>query len=81
MEQKNQNQQAKRPLTTSEKVVLAVGTAALSNAALAADLDVSAGTAVIGGVVAVIGVIGAAKIVPQATMVVWGYVKQAFNRT
>lgn len=79
MEQNNQNQ-VKRPLSTSEKVILGVGATALSSAAFA-DVDASAGITVIGTAVAVIGLIGAAKIVPQATIVVWGYVKQAFNRT
>ncbi|ACJ41405.1 hypothetical protein V7I10_18240 [Acinetobacter baumannii] len=78
----NQVEKTKQPrqMTNSEKVILGVGATALSSAAFA-DVDASAGITVIGTAVAVIGLIGAAKIVPQATMVVWGYVKQAFNRT
>ncbi len=49
--------------------------------AAAGDVDVSAGVTILGGIAVVIGLIGAAKIVPNATMQVWGFVKQAFNRT
>lgn len=45
------------------------------------DVDVSAGITVLAGAVGVIALVGAAKIVPNATMQVWAYVKQAFNRT
>ena len=67
------------------KKVLALVVAAamgLSSAAFAADgVDASAGITVLAGAVGVIALVGAAKIVPNATMQVWGYVKQAFNRT
>ncbi|AUX87545.1 hypothetical protein C3F34_16810 [Acinetobacter sp. ACNIH2] len=71
----------KRGLTLAERATLATGAIALAGSANAADVDVSAGTAVIAGGVAVIALVGAAKIVPNATIQVWGYVKQAFNRT
>lgn len=45
------------------------------------DVDVSAGVTVLAGAVGVIALVGAAKIVPNATIQVWSYVKQAFNRT
>ena len=84
MENKATNQveetKQQRQLSASQKVTLGVGATALSSAAFA-DIDASAGITVIGGAVAVVGLIAAAKIVPQATIVVWGYVKQAFNRT
>lgn len=67
--------------TNAQRLILGAGAAALGSTAFAADIDVSAGTAVIAGGVAIIALIGAAKIVPNATMQVWGYVKQAFNRT
>ncbi|EXB06631.1 TPA: hypothetical protein VAM27_000183 [Acinetobacter baumannii] len=86
METKSTNQVAQtkqqRALSLSEKLILGAGTAGISSLALAADgPDVSAGTAVIATAALVIGTIGAAKIVPQATMQVWAFVKQAFNRT
>ncbi|MEJ5204236.1 hypothetical protein [Acinetobacter junii] len=72
----------KRNLTIAERGVLATGAMLGASSAFAAgEVDVSAGTAVIAGAVAVIALVGAAKIVPNATMQVWGYVKQAFNRT
>lgn len=72
----------KRGLTMAERGTLATGAMLAGSSAFAADgIDVSAGTAVIAGGVAVIALIGAAKIVPNATIQVWGYVKQAFNRT
>lgn len=64
--------------------ILLVGTASLASAPVFAaegGIDVSAGVTVLAGAVAVIALIGAAKIVPNATMQVWGFVKQAFNRT
>ncbi len=71
-----------KKLNFAQKVTLAAGTAALSVPAFAeGTIDVSAGTTVIAGAVAVIALVGAAKIVPNATMQVWAYVKQAFNRT
>ena len=72
---------AKKGLNSLQKAILTVGTLALSAPAFAEGPDVSAGTAVIAGGVAIIALIGAAKIVPNATIQVWGYVKQAFNRT
>ena len=67
--------------TWAERAIMTAGFAALGSSAFADTVDVSAGTAVIAGGVAVIALIGAAKIVPNATIQVWGYVKQAFNRT
>lgn len=77
----NQNT-PKKGLNFAQRAVL-VGTAvAASTSAMAADaVDVSAGVTVIAGAVAVIALVGAAKIIPNATIQVWGYVKQAFNRT
>lgn len=73
---------AKKGLNPLQKAILTVGTLALSAPAFAeGEVDVSAGTLVIAGAVGVIALVGAAKIVPNATMQVWGYVKQAFNRT
>lgn len=66
--------------TNFERVVLGTGAVATGSAAFA-EVDASAGITVLGGAVAVIALIGAAKIVPNATIQVWGYVKQAFNRT
>lgn len=78
----NQNQTPKKGLTMIERGVLALGALTVGSTAFAAEgVDVSAGTAVIAGGVAVIALVGAAKIVPNATIQVWGYVKQAFNRT
>ncbi len=72
-----------KKLNFAQKVILASGTTALSVPAFAAEggIDVSAGITVLAGAVGVIALVGAAKIVPNATMQVWGYVKQAFNRT
>ena len=53
----------------------------LSFAAEGDGVDVSAGVTVIASAVGIIALVGAAKIVPNATMQVWSYVKQAFNRT
>ena len=74
--------QPKKGLNFAQRAVL-VGTAvAGSTSAMAAEgVDVSAGVTVIAGAVAVIALVGAAKIIPNATIQVWGYVKQAFNRT
>ncbi|MEG1400163.1 MAG: hypothetical protein RSC45_10380 [Acinetobacter sp.] len=74
--------QPKKGLNLAQRAVL-VGTAvAGSTSAMAAgEVDVSAGVTVIAGAVAVIALVGAAKIIPNATIQVWGYVKQAFNRT
>ena len=77
----NQNQNTQKSLTIAERGVLATGALMAGSSAFAAEVDVSAGTAVIAGAVAVIALVGAAKIVPNATLQVWGYVKQAFNRT
>jgi hypothetical protein len=85
--EKTQNQVEQ---TTEVKSVNArrLGTAAAVSVAMLAPLashaepiDVAAGATVIAGGVAVIAAIGAAKMIPAATMAVWGYVKQAFNRT
>jgi nitrous oxide reductase len=75
--------QTKRKLTIAERGVLATGAMLGASTAFAAgeSVDVSAGVTVIAGAVAAIALVGAAKIVPNATMQVWGYVKQAFNRT
>lgn len=78
----NQNQTPKKGLTIAERGVLATGALMVGSTAFAADgADVSSGVAVIAGAVAAIALVGAAKIVPNATIQVWGYVKQAFNRT
>ena len=84
MKNVNQNKAptSKKGLTIAERAVLGAGVLLAGSTAMAADgPDVSTGTAVIAGGVAVIALIGAAKIVPNATIQVWGYVKQAFNRT
>lgn len=83
MEKQTQNtvaQPQKRNLTMSERAILGVGAVALASSAHA-EADVSAGVTVLAGAAAVIALVGAAKIVPNATIQVWGYVKQAFNRT
>jgi hypothetical protein len=59
----------------------AISVAPVLSFAAEGDVDVSKGVAVIGGAVGVIALVGAAKIVPNATMQVWAYVKQAFTRT
>ena len=80
MEKQVQNPETKRNLTMSERAILGVGAVALASSAHA-EVDVSAGVTVIAGAVAAIALVGAAKIVPNATMQVWAYVKQAFSRT
>jgi len=72
-----------KKLTIVERAIVASAIAAAPVMSFAADgdVDVSAGVAVIAGGVGIIALIGAAKILPNATMQVWGYVKQAFNRT
>ncbi|WP_368566335.1 hypothetical protein [Acinetobacter bereziniae] len=77
----NQNQTPKKGLNLAQKVLIVATPFVASTSAFAEGPDVSAGTAVIATGVAVIALIGAAKIVPNATIQVWGYVKQAFNRT
>lgn len=66
-----------------QKVIVAgvIAAAPVLSFAAEGDIDVSAGVTVIAGAVGVIALVGAAKIVPNATMQVWAYVKQAFNRT
>lgn len=71
----------KKGLNFTQKAVLVAIAVAGSSSAMAADVDASAGITVLAGAVAVIALVGAAKIVPNATIQVWGYVKQAFNRT
>ncbi len=72
----------KRGLTIAERGTLATGAMLAGSSAFAAgEVDVSAGITVLAGAVAVIALVGAAKIIPNATIQVWGYVKQAFNRT
>lgn len=71
----------KKGLNFTQKAVLVATAVAGSSSAMAADVDASAGITVLAGAVAVIALVGAAKIVPNATIQVWGYVKQAFNRT
>lgn len=83
--EKNQNNEVqasqKRNLTIAERGILGAGAMLVGSTAFAADIDVSAGITILAGAAAVIGLVGAAKIVPNATIQVWGYVKQAFNRT
>lgn len=68
--------------TNLKRMALAASAAAVGSTAFAAEgVDASAGITVLAGAVGVIALVGAAKIVPNATIQVWGYVKQAFNRT
>ena len=68
--------------TNVQRLILAAGAAGVGSTAFAAEgVDASAGITVLAGAVGVIALVGAAKIVPNATIQVWGYVKQAFNRT
>lgn len=76
----NQDLLQKKSLTIAERAILATGAVLLGTSAHA-EVDASAGITVLAGAVAVIALVGAAKIVPNATIQVWGYVKQAFNRT
>ena len=62
-------------------LVSSASLASVSAFAAEGDIDVSSGITVLAGAVGVIALVGAAKIVPNATMQVWGFVKQAFNRT
>lgn len=81
---KNTNNGMPAPKTgLVQKAIVAAAVAAAPVLSFAAegDIDVSAGVTVIAGAVGVIALVGAAKIVPNATMQVWAYVKQAFNRT
>lgn len=72
---------SKTGLVQKAIVAAAVAAAPVLSFAAEGDIDVSAGVTVIAGAVGVIALVGAAKIVPNATMQVWAYVKQAFNRT
>lgn len=72
---------SKTGLVQKAIVASAVAAAPVLSFAAEGDIDVSAGVTVIAGAVGVIALVGAAKIVPNATMQVWAYVKQAFNRT
>ena len=81
MPNKQNETQVSKIKTNVERLVLATGAAAVGSTAFAAEgVDASAGITVLAAV-AVIALVGAAKIVPNATIQVWGYVKQAFNRT
>ena len=80
MSNKVQKAQENKTMTWGQRLTLVGGSALLANAAHA-NIDVSDGVTVIAGAVAAIALVGAAKIVPNATIQVWGYVKQAFNRT
>lgn len=71
----------KTGLVQKATVAVAVAAAPVLSFAAEGDVDVSAGVTVLAGAVGVIALVGAAKIVPNATIQVWGYVKQAFNRT
>lgn len=80
---KSQNQVPASKTGLVQKAIIAsalVATPVLSFAA-EAPVDVSAGISILAGIVGVIALIGTAKIAPNATMQVWGFVKQAFNRT
>ena len=81
MPNKQNETQVSKIKSNLERLVLATGAAAVGSTAFAADVDASAGITVLAGAVGVIALVGAAKIVPNATIQVWGYVKQAFNRT
>lgn len=70
-----------KKLTFVQRSIVAVGAFTTGATAFAADVDVSGGLTVIGGASAVIALVGASKIIPNATIQVWGYVKQAFSRT
>lgn len=72
---------SKTGLVQKSIVAGAIAAAPVLSFAAEGDIDVSAGVTVIAGAVGVIALVGAAKIVPNATMQVWAYVKQAFNRT
>lgn len=73
--------QNSKKLSFVQRSIVAVGAFTTGATAFAADVDVSGGTSVIAGAVGVIALVGAAKIIPNATIQVWGYVKQAFSRT
>ena len=83
MPNKQNETQVSKIKTNVQRLALAVGAAAVGSTAFAAEggVDASAGITVLAGAVGVIALVGAAKIVPNATIQVWGYVKQAFNRT
>lgn len=72
---------SKTGLVQKAIVASALAVAPVLSFAAQGDLDISAGITVLAGAVGVIALVGAAKIVPNATIQVWGYVKQAFNRT
>jgi hypothetical protein len=72
---------SKTGLVQKAIVAVAVAVAPVLSFAAEGDVDISAGVTVLAGAVGVIALVGAAKIVPNATIQVWGYVKQAFNRT
>lgn len=81
---KNTNKEVPASKTGLVQKAIVLGAAAAApvlSFAAEGDIDVSAGVTVIAGAVGVIALVGAAKIVPNATMQVWAYVKQAFNRT
>lgn len=82
MPNKQNETQVSKIKTNVRRLALAAGAAAVGSTAFAAEgVDASAGITVLAGAVGVIALVGAAKIVPNATIQVWGYVKQAFNRT
>lgn len=82
MPNKQNETQVSKIKTNLKRIALATGSVAVGSTAFAADgVDASAGITVLAGAVGVIALVGAAKIVPNATIQVWGYVKQAFNRT
>ena len=82
MPNKQNETQVSKIKTNVHRLALAAGAAAFGSTAFAAEgVDASAGITVLAGAVGVIALVGAAKIVPNATIQVWGYVKQAFNRT
>lgn len=55
--------------------VVAVAVGASASLGAYADIDVSTGVTAIGGAVAAIAAVGAAKMIPQATITAWGYIK------
>lgn len=62
-------------------VAVTAGTVGVAMADGGSGVDTSAGVTIIGGAIAAIAAIGAAKLAPTATLQVWGFIKQAFNRT
>lgn len=79
----NQNAVTTAKPNTSTRIgnAMAVGTVAAMPLLAHAEVDVAGGVAVIAGAAAAIAAVGAAKMIPAATIALWGYVKSAFSRT